>query len=359
MPIHFPTDIGQILARIEQVNPVKYSRSRNFISGAVTYLSPYLSRGVISTKMVLDSCIQRGYSRDEMEKLVQELAWREYYQKVWQAKPVEIHADLRQDQPDVVHHTMIQSIAEASTGIEAIDAGIKGMMETGYMHNHIRMYTAALACNVGKAHWKMPASWLYYHLLDGDIASNNCSWQWVAAAFSSKKYYFNQENVNKYTSSKQVGSFMDADYEEVIAMPIPESLQATTVFKPQMILPVTALPLIDPAIPTYVYTSYQLDPFWHANEKANRILVLEPSHFQQYPVSERVIQFILDLAKNIPDIQVFVGEISALPQNLISKEHPLTAHFPGVKEERTWMFPSVSGYFNSFFGFWKKCERLF
>ena len=97
---------------------------------------------------------------------------------------------------------------EAKTGIQAIDKSIESLFETGYMHNHSRLYLATLTCNIGKSYWLHPAKWMYYHLLDGDWASNACSWQWVAGANSSKKYFANQENINKYTASKQLNPFM-------------------------------------------------------------------------------------------------------------------------------------------------------
>lgn len=69
------------------------------------------------------------------------------------------------------------------------------------MHNHLRMYIAGTITNVSHAHWRVPSLWLYSHLLDGDITSNTCSWQWNAGTFSSKKYLANQENINTYTGT--------------------------------------------------------------------------------------------------------------------------------------------------------------
>ncbi|HVZ56159.1 MAG TPA: hypothetical protein VG870_05825, partial [Chitinophagaceae bacterium] len=72
----FPTAYPEILALLDQVDPVQYGRSRNFTSGAVTRLSPYISRGVISTRLILQHLLRRGASLPAMNKLVQELAWR-------------------------------------------------------------------------------------------------------------------------------------------------------------------------------------------------------------------------------------------------------------------------------------------
>jgi deoxyribodipyrimidine photo-lyase len=224
------------------------------------------------------------------------------------------------------------------------------------------MYTASLACNIAKGHWQVPANWMYYHLLDGDLASNTCSWQWVAGTFSSKKYYCNQENINKYTSSTQSNTYLDVDYSLLADGKIPTQLQTLTKPVFNTILPQKKFPVIDKDLPVLLYNSYNLDPLWRSNILANRILVLEPSHFKQFPVSEKVLAFILELAHNIEGIQIFTGEVSeltALQQVPVvySKEHPAFKHYPGIKDEREWMFPEVKGYHNSFFSFWKKCKR--
>ncbi|QNA42967.1 FAD-binding domain-containing protein [Lacibacter sediminis] len=361
--ISFPTDYSSIIERIENVDPIRYGKTRNFIDGDVTYLSPYISRGVISVKQVKEIVMQKGYKPYQTEKFLQELAWREYFQRVWQSRgTAAINVALKQEQIDVQHEKMISSVANATTGIEAIDEQINKLYETGYMHNHARMYTASIVCNIGKAHWHKPGKWMYYHLLDGDLASNNCSWQWVSAVFSSKKYYCNQENINKYCNSHQVSTFLDKSYEELPEMNIPDALQQTVELSLQTVLPKADTVNIDPSKPVLIYNSYNLDPNWRKEEDANRILLLEPSHFASYPVSEKVLEFILDLSKNIEAVQLFVGEFNELLQLtgdavIISKEQPAFEHYTGTKDSRDWMFPQVTGYFNSFFSFWKKCER--
>ncbi|MEJ8819759.1 FAD-binding domain-containing protein [Lacibacter sp. H407] len=359
----FPAEYAAILERIENVDPVRYGKTRNFIDGDVTYLSPYISRGVISVKQVKEIVLQKGYKPYQVEKFLQELAWREYFQRVWQAKgTAAINTALKQEQLDAKHTQMIGCVANAATGIEAIDEQISKLYDTGYMHNHARMYTASIVCNIGKAHWQQPSKWMYYHLLDGDLASNNCSWQWVAAAFSSKKYYCNQENINKNCNSNQRNTFLDKSYEELPEMDIPDALQQTVALSLHTELPTAAAINIDPSKPVLIYNSYNLDPNWRKEEDVNRILLLEPSHFTNYPVSGKVLQFILDLSKNIEGIQLFVGELNELMQLagnavIISKEHPAFEHYTGTKDSGDWMFPQVTGYFNSFFSYWKKCER--
>jgi deoxyribodipyrimidine photo-lyase len=368
MGMPFNLSFTEILARIDDIDPVKYSKTRNYLDGAVTYLSPFISRGVISGKQVLDHVLAKGYKPYQIEKFIQELAWREYFQRIWQAQGDLIWTDLKQPQPGTHNHQIPSAVVNAATGIEAIDNGIRELYETGYMHNHMRMYLASITCNIAGTHWKEPARWLYYHLLDGDVASNNCSWQWVAGAFTSKKYYCNQENINKYTHSLQRDSFLDKQYDVIPLIPVPHSLTDTTSPGYTTTLPSASNLTIDANKPTLVYNSYNLDPVWRQDLDANRVLLLEPTHFQQYPVSPRVISFILQMASNIAGLQVHVGEFTDLldlydhnPETerlLISKEHPAFRHYTGTSDEREWLFPSVTGFFPSFFSYWKKCERL-
>ncbi|MBK9164723.1 MAG: deoxyribodipyrimidine photolyase [Acidobacteria bacterium] len=357
---HFPTNLASILDRVERIDPVRYAQSRNYIDGAVTRLSPYISRGVISTKYVLARTLERGYEPRRIEKFIQELAWREYYQRTWQVKGCEIDRDLRFRQQSVANNAVPRAITEAATGIDAVDIAINELYETGYMHNHARMYTAAIACNIGRSHWREPARWMYYHLLDGDWASNAISWQWVAGAASSKKYYANQENINRYCHTRQSGTFLDVNYDEFEEMPVPEVLRPTSIPELETKLPEPKDLTLAADRPTLIYNSYNLDPAWKSGMEVNRVLLLEPSHFRRYPVSPKVIEFVLALAANISDIQIFVGEFDELAAKIsrpiIFKEHPFSRHYRGTAEDRDWMF-SVAGYFPSFFGFWKKCER--
>jgi deoxyribodipyrimidine photo-lyase len=357
----FPTDFASVLQRIDQIDPARYGRTRNFMDGAVTRLSPYISRGVISTKQVFKTLITRGYRLDQMFKLVQELAWRDYWQQVWVHKGEAINEDLRHPQSGVENYKMPVALAKGSTGIRAMDEAVESFYETGYIHNHMRMYMASVACNIGKSHWKLPARWMYYHLLDGDWASNALSWQWVCGSNSNKKYLANQENINKFFHSDQKGTFLDRTYEDLATMEVPPELQETFIPDLSTPLPDTPVPDLDRNLPTLVYTSYNLDPGWRTELTANRVLLLEPSHFEHYPVSEKTLRFLLDLSANIPGIRVLVGEFETLATEvngeIYFKEHPLTTHYRGIQDPRDWMFP-VEGYFRSFFAFWKKCERF-
>lgn len=358
----FPTDLEAVLNRVSEIIPEEYGRTRNFLEGAVSYLSPYISRGVISTKFVKEKLIERGYSLPIAQSIFQELAWRDFWQKTWVEKQDGIFEDLRNPQSDCDFDTLPLGIDAANTGIEVLNEGIADLKSTGYMHNHLRMYTASVVCNVAKTHWKTPSQWMYYHLLDGDLASNMLSWQWVAGTNSNKKYIANQENINKYCNSKQRKTYLDVSYEELASISCPPEMKERIELNFETNLPKSEEPKIEKDIPILLYNYYNLDPFWRKNEKVNRVLLLEPSVFERFPVSHKCIDFVLDLSQNIEGIQLFVGEFNELQEaypnsQFIFKEHPLN-NYSGQEDPRDWMFPTAP-YKPTFFGYWKLCEKEF
>ena len=360
MNVNFPTDYEAILQKMDMVDPIRYGKTRNYINGAVSYLSPYISRGVISTQQVFKHMLSKGFKIQQMEYFVKELSWRDYFQRVGQHK--DLNQDIRKKQEPVTNNAIPVKVVKASTGIYGIDYAINQLYATGYMHNHCRMYTASLVCNIANSHWKSPSQWMYYHLFDGDWASNTCSWQWVAGSNSNKKYYANQDNINKYVLTNQSDTFLDQSYDELEHMETPDSLKTTQSFVPETVLPVAPIPKIDVALPTYIYNYYNLDPKWHAGEAGNRILLIEPEFFSKYPVHKKCMDFMLELSKNIPGIQPYVGSFQSLIDrwkltDIYFKEHPLNTGYKGTEESRDWIAERVNGYYTSFFAYWKKVQK--
>ncbi len=397
-----------LLDQVKAYNPSIYHATRNYTNGAVTAWSPYISRGFLSPVVVMEE-LRSKYSKQAWLGFMQQMAWREYFQRVWQNKGDLILEDLKSIQTDVLLKNLPIPIKEARTGIQAIDDAIIRFYKDGYLHNHQRMYISMLHSNIFKAAWLPGAQWMYAHLLDHDPAANFLSWQWVAGTFSSKKYVANQDNINKYTNTKQTNTFLDTEYESLPNVifdnagylkanltaawklsetkPLDQSFELDTIQIVNKLIsknefPIFDLGRLDIALPFYIYNSFNLDPLWHEGEKVNRILLIEPSHYAKFPVAENVMQFILDLGiSNIPDLQIFVGSFEEL-KNLIDKsaiekmgsnenaiikinkpviyfkEHPSTIHYKGIQEERYWLFPEINGYYPSFFGYWKKCERF-
>ncbi len=350
-------NIEQVKLAINNIDPIGYKESRNYINGSVTYLSPYISRGIISTKQVLQAVANKGYKLYQIEQFVKELCWRDYFQRVGQHKNLD-HSIL-QEQANVEHQAMPIAVLEATTNIVSIDNAINNLYQTGYMHNHERMYVASLVCNIAQSHWYLPSKWLYYNLLDGDWASNACSWQWVAGANSNKKYYANQENISKFTNTKLQNSFLNTSYEELAVMAIPQELQAINKCNLNTTMPQTQVLNINNSLPTLIFNYYNLDANWRAGIQANKILLLDPEFFKEYPVSDKCMNFLLHWAKQIPNMQIFVGSFESLKDtynnsNFIFKEHPLNKGYIGTEEPRDWICPNVTDYYTSFFKYWNK-----
>lgn len=352
---------AELEAYVLQFNPQRYAKTRNFLNGGVSGLSPYISRGVISTRQVYELLLKAGHEPAAMEKFIQELAWRDYWQLRWQDNPqaiapLAVRAGLASSQRVGLPNALLT----ATTTINAIDAGITTLYETGRMHNHLRMYTAALACSVAQCHWLAPAQWMYYHLLDADWGSNALSWQWVNGDINGKKYYANQENINYYSGGAQRGTFLDVSYDDFPSLPIPAVLKDTQPFEAATVLPNTTMLTRDIHTPCFIYTFYNLDPNWHANEAGERLLLLEPSVFAEYPVSPKTLQWVIEYAHQlIPHLQVLVCEFNELAPRLHGpvyfKEHPLQA-YRGTEETRDWLAP-LSGFYPSFFAYWKRAKK--
>jgi deoxyribodipyrimidine photo-lyase len=365
----FPTDSASIQARLDAIDPIAYGKTRNSLHGKVTYLSPYISRWYLTVADIRKSVITRGYSPLQIEQFLKELAWKEYFLRVWEALWTDgLLRDIRYEQTWFSSYSVPKAFLEGKTGIEALDIWIQHLYTTGYIHNHLRMYLAGTITNLCGTHWKNPSKWLYSYLLDGDIASNTCSWQWNAGAFSSKKYVANQENINRFTGSTQRGTFLDTSYEDIFDSPIPDNLLERGLFSCDTKFPDVTSLILDPKKPTCIYTNYWLNPKWFSDIDANRVLVLSPSHYREFPVQQNVLDFTIQLAQSsIDSIQIFVGEISELVK--ISEEssdlpvyiidHVLYASEKGVtRTPYPYMVPQVSGYFPSFFTYWKRVEKF-
>ena len=212
----FPPTRAAALARIAAVRPGDYARSRNALEGAVTGLSPYLTHGLVSLPEVLAG-VTASHPLDVQHKFVYELGWREYFQHVWAFRGDGIFSSLHEGVlPEAAYATQLpEDIRQAATGVPVIDMAVRTLYATGYLHNHARMWLASYVVHLRKVHWRVAADWLYGHLLDGDLASNHLSWQWVAGTGSSKPYLFNADNVARFAPAHwhSPHSVIDQSYE--------------------------------------------------------------------------------------------------------------------------------------------------
>lgn len=214
----YPPTLAAARARIAAFRPAAYARTRNAIDGAVSGLSPYITHGLVSLADVLADVAAR-HELDVQHKFVYELGWRAYFRHVWQQRGEGILRSLHDGPlPDAAYATELPAdIRQGCTGVPAIDQAVRTLYATGLLHNHARMWLASYVVHLRKVHWRCAADWLYGHLLDGDLASNHLSWQWVAGTGSHKPYLFNADNVARYAPEPwhSPGSVVDASYESL------------------------------------------------------------------------------------------------------------------------------------------------
>lgn len=216
--------------RLRAIEPKKYGRTRNYLDGAVTRLSPYIRHGVLTLDAVRNAALARAERPAQIEKFIQELGWRDYWQRIYRRHPERIWEDAEPYKTgyraEDYAAELPRDIAAGATGVACIDQFIATLLDTGYLHNHARMYVAAYVVHWRRVRWQAGARWFLHHLVDGDPASNNLSWQWVASTFGGKPYIFNLDNVRKYTdpsinTASADNAVLDAGYDELAARLFP------------------------------------------------------------------------------------------------------------------------------------------
>ncbi len=200
---------------LTRLDPSRYRRSRNFLDGAVTGLSPYVRHGVLGLAELKRLVLGRVRDWNEAEKLISELGWRDYWQRVWLQQGDAIWSELEPlktgHPPDSYGTELPTDLAEGRTGLACIDGFQQQLLSSGWLHNHGRLWLAAYLVHWRRLRWQLGARWFLQHLLDGDPASNNLSWQWVASSFSQKPYIFNRENLERYARDRYCRSCASAN----------------------------------------------------------------------------------------------------------------------------------------------------
>lgn len=347
---------------IKTINAPDYSTRRNYLGGS-TELSEYITRGVISLPRVRDLILEKS-SPQAAYKLINELAWREYWHLVWQVRGDDIY-DYFRPLSQSRHQGIPEAILRADTGIVALDDGIRQLQQTGYIHNHMRLWLAGLICNVAQCDWKVGAEWMHSYLIDGDYASNHLSWQWVAGSYTGKPYLPQQGNINEFSQTKQFETYLDNSYEIIAEMPVPDRLSEIT----------SVLPFHDSQLPTslvelselidckeiLLYSPWTLDPNWMAQSKAAKILLIDSRVFKPGKFSQNVIDSILWFAHQIPDIKVLYAmpqDLSHLEDKLFRKSYAGISDWPGKISPVEQLYPNVPvKFYPSFSSFWKQAVK--
>lgn len=392
MKTDFTTDYTQILAKLNSFTTKNYKFTRNYLNGEVSQLSPYITHGVISMPQVAKQVIAHNGLK-QAEHFLFQLGWREYFLKIWWNLGDSVFEPVRSEQSFVYYDQLPESVLNASTGVVVLDEAVKSLYGLGYLHNHERMWLASVVCNTAKTQFSPGMSWMYYYLLDGDLASNTLSWQWVAGSFSSKKYLANQDNLNKYSKLVQKGTFLDFEYPELARRAESDYCPTELLKRSDLEFPVN-LPDVDGEFvfdkiqaewfahaggenEVLLYHPWALSPEWFAENGGDkvRVLVFEPSHFSKFRISPMRVEFILGLARNIPNLKVVVADFERVVEQLVDlkvrggvvRDYPAVfgwkqvaseAGFGLVVEDYEFLYPGVVPPFRSYFDFWNKASKL-
>ena len=206
-------------SQLQRMEAKRYGRSRNHLKGAVTRLSPWIRHGVLTLAEIREAVFaqlrDRGQGRDDGSKLINELGWRDFWQRMWGDLGDGIHESQEElktgHDPSSYSRELPDDVREGRTGLACMDGFSEELVSSGWLHNHARMWMAAYLVHWRRVHWKAGADWFLEHLLDGDPASNHLSWQWVASSFSHKPYVFNRGNLERYSDGRYCKSCPCAD----------------------------------------------------------------------------------------------------------------------------------------------------
>lgn len=168
-------------------------------------LSPYLKIGAVHPRTLLADLDQRrrelaaeDASTSGPDTFETEVAWREFYADVLHRAPDSLWHDLTgqlagiryADPESAPTDDLLQAWRDGMTGFPVVDAGMRQLRATGWMHNRVRMITASFLCKDLHVWWPVGAQHFLDHLVDGDLASNNHGWQWVAGTGTDASPYF-------------------------------------------------------------------------------------------------------------------------------------------------------------------------
>ena len=193
---------------------LNYRNKRNYDFGPskhnhVSQLSPFIRRRIVTEAEVLKAILNK-YSLSSSEKFVQEVFWRTYW-KGWLEMRPSVWLDYQNDLSQLENQIMTQAglrkswetACEGKTEIDCFDFWARELKETGYLHNHARMWFSSIWIFTLNLPWQLGADFFLRHLLDGDPASNTLSWRWIAGLQTQGKTYLaRRDNISKFTGDR-------------------------------------------------------------------------------------------------------------------------------------------------------------
>ena len=198
-----------------------YANNRNHDDGPpqdggarsnVSQLSPWLHAGLLSETEVVSATLSQ-HSPSAAEKFIAEVFWRVYFKGYLEQRP-SVWAQYCEDRDAALARldnnsglrTAYAEATEGRTGIEAFDVWARELVETGYLHDHARMWFASIWIFTLKLDWELGADFFLRHLVDGDAASNTLSWRWVGGLHTKGKTYLARpDNIARYTANHPDG----------------------------------------------------------------------------------------------------------------------------------------------------------
>ena len=213
----FPATRAAGLAAMQAFVPAmgeRYANGRNYDHGpgahkAVSRLSPYIRRRLVTEAEVVQAAIA-AHGPDKAEKFIDEIIWRGYFKgwlerrpQVWGSYVAGVQADLAALDRDRKLRRNLQRAMDGQTGLDCFDAWAVELVETGYLHNHARMWFASIWIFTLGLPWRLGADFFYRHLLDGDVASNTLGWRWAAGLHTrGKPYPARADNIATFTNGR-------------------------------------------------------------------------------------------------------------------------------------------------------------
>ena len=166
-----------------------YEATRNFMEvDGTTKLGTYLRFGTQSTRQIVAKALEASNST-----FLSELIWREFFQQILWHFPKTVSQSFK-PQYDLIkwrnNLTEFERWCEGNTGYALVDAGMRELNQTGYMHNRVRMLTASFLCKHLLIDWRWGEAYFAKKLLDYDMAANVGNWQWAASTGCDAVPYF-------------------------------------------------------------------------------------------------------------------------------------------------------------------------
>lgn len=191
-----------------------YHRRDEPAVAATSRLSPHLRFGELSPVQIWHEVMARGDSATNRDKFLSEIGWREFSISILFYRPDVHENNLKSDfnhfpwtTPD---SETLSRWQQGKTGIPLVDAGMRELGHTGYMHNRVRMVAASFLIKNLLVDWRVGEAWFWNSLVDADEANNPASWQWVAGSGADAAPYFRVFNpVTQAERFDKNGAYLD------------------------------------------------------------------------------------------------------------------------------------------------------